>query len=90
MRNVIKKGRSLATPPFSKQMLKLVVLFKVFLRAFRIRLHGIASFRPVGRAHFAIFFKVLEAVEHANRFVYVPSQRQVVDQLMLNHAFLVD
>ena len=48
------------------------------------------AFFPVHRADFAVFFEVLERVDHADGFLDGTAERQVVDELVLDDAFLVD
>ena len=45
---------------------------------------------PTGRADFAVFFGELQGVDHTQHFVNIPTQRQIVNDLMTHHAFLVD
>lgn len=44
---------------------------------------------PVHGAYFAVFFEVLESVNHAESFINRTSEREVVDDGMMNDAFLI-
>jgi hypothetical protein len=52
--------------------------------------HGFGAFGPVGRAHFAVLFGVLQGFNHAQGLVDIAAQGQVVDHLVLHNAFFVD
>ena len=53
-------------------------------------LDGLLSFFPVGWANFAVGFKELKGLDHAERFVDAAAERQVVDDLMTNDTGFVD
>jgi hypothetical protein len=45
---------------------------------------------PAGRADFAVLLGKLQGVDHAQHFVDIAAERQVIDHLMADDALLVD
>jgi hypothetical protein len=54
------------------------------------RFHGLFAFFPVGRADVSMFFMELEGVDHAQGFVGIAPQGQIVDYRMANNAVPID
>ena len=53
-------------------------------------LHAGLALVPAGRTDFAVLFGELQRVDHAQHFVDVAAERQVVDHLVADDALLVD
>ena len=67
-----------------------ICLLEIFAAALRVGLDRAAALLPVGRADLAVLFEELQGVDHAQGFVDAAAERQVVDHLMADDAFLVD
>src|SRR5476649_1713626 len=52
--------------------------------------HAFVAFFPVGRANFAVRFVELQSVNQTDQLFHVTAQRQVVDDLRADNAFVVD
>ena len=59
-------------------------------RAGVVRLHRSVPLLPVHGADFAVLFKVLQGIDHAQGFRDGAPQGHVVDHLVLDHAFAID
>jgi len=62
---------------------------KVFSHSVASRSHGFITFIPTGGADLAVFFRMLQRVDNSQRFIYVSSQRKVINNLMSDNAFSV-
>ena len=66
------------------------LLREVSRGAFVICFHAFGAFFPVHRADFAVFFEVLERVDHADGFLDGTAECQVVDKLVLAVPPVID
>ena len=73
------------------QQLQFARIFRqVRCNAFWACIHAFVAFVPASWTHFTVFFSELQSVNHAQHFVYVTTQWQVVHHLVLYHTVFVD
>src|SRR5690242_17817889 len=62
---------------------------KIFGDTFGAGLHACFTWFPPGGAHLSMTFMKLQRINHAQHFVYVAPERQVVDHFMAHNAAFV-
>ena len=71
--------------------LEFVCVFAQILgNALWIGVHAGIAFLPAGRTYFAVGFVELQRVDHAQHFVNITAQRQIVDDLVTHQAGFID